>query len=83
MRLLLARMWADLGERSEPIDHIIEQVEWLRSRWHRRAPGRITVGLVRPFPGAAPPMVSALVGQARAWVLATQIHLAGRGMRCA
>lgn len=76
-RLLLMRLWADLGPRGEPADAVIRQVEALRDRWQGAAGGRIAVGFGPSTPWRCSDAAMRLTtAAARAWGLPTHVHIA-------
>ena len=77
VRLLLARLWADLGAGGETPAEIIERTGRLRDRWHGAAGGRITVGFGPAVPWrCSDEGLRRTVAQARAWGIPSHIHVA-------
>jgi len=76
-RLLLMRLWADMGARGEPIAAILGQLSKLRERWHGTAGGRIAIGSGPTVPWrCSDAAMREITAAARAWGLPSHIHVA-------
>ncbi|GAB4429820.1 MAG: amidohydrolase family protein [Anaerolineae bacterium] len=77
LRLQLARSWVDMGAAAENPAHIMAEMRRLHKQWHGQAGGRIRVAF---GPMAAwrcsDELMRRAVEQARAWGIATHIHVA-------
>jgi 5-methylthioadenosine/S-adenosylhomocysteine deaminase len=76
-RLLLMRLWADIGGRVESSDSILAQMEVLRTRWHGAAEGRIAIGFGPTAPWrCTDDAMRTTLAAARSWSFATHMHVA-------
>lgn len=77
VRLQLARGWVDMGSGAETPDGILAEMERLLGRWQGGGNGRLSVSFGPMVPWrCSDDSMRRFVAQARAWGIATHIHVA-------